>query len=894
MTLKQIFIFIAIISFISIVSYFLFRNSNKSGGSGGGSLTCPPSCPNKCDENGNCIEPSKCGPKPNDTNTCTFICDSRFNQWRCKTSCDDKDKTDYSSCNDPVNLGCDDVTNQFYCKEDSRCNKNGSYYLQNQVCKCSPQYTGIKCNCKKIENCSLYNDDTCVCENCRMQYYYGDNCTACVDKNGNVDTNQVFKNGSCDCIDSTYYKDRNGKCIQSKKTCVNGGTFDKDGNCVCIVKDGTQYYGDTCQYASNCYKKEEFVIKNGVASCDCTKNKDLKCGQNCSQDPGTCQNGGTMGCKSNDCSSCSCDCHGLAEGQFCQCLDSQKPTVDTCKGEQNTCGPNGWITTKVDKCSDLYNMNGGSEKSWMQNCTNKQCNNPEYVQTLKCNDDDVTKTVDITCESGCPTTLPTTDCNTNKKDKTKNYVWECDSTTNHEYKCVEQQLASSCAPVSPYFCLDKNPPECYICGQTNQTELVCSGTSPSRDCLVAKYGSSVIEHDDPNGVYWTNNKSSGALPIYPTIDNTLCQQQLDPTDFLNEGTFNGSDVFNSAKGYVENNKFTPYNDPSVKYTYAFNKNATYSNDINCWWKDSDIASYLGDPGQSLCRNNGKFNQSSNSIYKLKDGTCTCNLGFLGKNCQYSNAETCSKNGNVSIDSSGNPKCSCNPGFFGTNCNLTNANCVSQPGVESGIIKGANGNVPICDFSSLCSIKFPRCGTCSNTDNYQNMTCTEAAQVAGAKLFTTPCIARPDGTPSSSAVYGCPVNKNTSEWSVYTGIACADNDGSGLASSTTCNSGSSLSNVYGSGIRFAYCHSPDFKNIPMSSIETINTNGLQDRGVSGVGIAINTSDSKIDLVNISGNSGVNNDNNAFTTINSSNAALSCGQTDGDLVQVNKYLVEHNWF
>lgn len=49
------------------------------------------------------------------------------------------------------------------------------------------------------------------------------------------------------------------------------------------------------------------------------------------------------------------------------------------------------------------------------------------------------------------------------------------------------------------------------------------------------------------------------------------------------------------------------------------------------------------------------------------GVCTCNPGFNGPSCQYSNASTCSGHGTVNYSGT----CACNAGYGGANCNKQN-------------------------------------------------------------------------------------------------------------------------------------------------------------------------------------------------------------------------------
>ena len=629
-----ILIFLGIIG-VGVLCYFLIKtrdrknDSGDSGDGGGGTkVICPSSCPTNCNPDGTCVVVSECGPKPNDTADCTYICDPTFTQWRCSTACDGKDGTDYRSCNSVSNLGCNS-NNQFFCKNSEKCSDNGQYILQSHKCVCNAGYTGEKCNCPTIPNCYEYNETSCKCKTCSSDRYHGDACDPCPD-------NQEFDGKNCVCTDG-YKEDLSGTCVKKDDKQCNGGTL-SNGKCVCLVNDGAQYYGDSCQYVAKCDKKEEFTWSGNssdVATCDCPKNTSkVMCGPTCSVDPGPCQNGGTMTCDNG------CVCPKNYTGKKCQCPLDNQPTVDACKGQYNYCGDDGWTTQTVTTCSDLYNLNGGSEDLWNKKCLSKsdQCDKTRN-NSLTCSD--ASTGISINCQSFCPTTLPTGEC----KD-----VWICDSTTRYDYKCMPQQPSSQCKTTNA-FCTDNLARMCVVCGNAG-SELVCQGNSPSQACVNAIYGNSIKSYTDKNGgIYWKLNSQNSSIPIYPTIDNALCNQGVKPTEMLNQVTYNGYKAFNSENGYLENGEFTRSSDPLVKHTYAFDPNAKDDIKVNCWWKDDEIVSYLGGKqGDNVCSGHGDFKQDKNSQYDLKSGKCVCGTytskvdgsskNYVGGNCQYDDNTTC--------------------------------------------------------------------------------------------------------------------------------------------------------------------------------------------------------------------------------------------------------------
>jgi len=84
------------------------------------------------------------------------------------------------------------------------------------------------------------------------------------------------------------------------------------------------------------------------------------------------------------------------------------------------------------------------------------------------------------------------------------------------------------------------------------------------------------------------------------------------------------------------------------------------------------------------------------------GLCSCNVGYIGSACQYSDATTCSGHGTVSYQGS----CSCIIGFAGTDCNQCAVNyygptctyCTSALNCNSHGFCSTSGNGScICDL-----------------------------------------------------------------------------------------------------------------------------------------------------------------------------------------------------
>lgn len=162
-----------------------------------------------------------------------------------------------------------------------------------------------------------------------------------------------------------------------------------------------------------------------------------------------------------------------------------------------------------------------------------------------------------------------------------------------------------------------------------------------------------------------------------------------------------------------------------------------------------------------CSNNGSFVQSSpydplELITAVKpytgslSGTCkNCRAGFLGPNCQYSNAATCNAKGTV--DATG--KCTCLSGFAGSACQFPQSLC--------GPYATSIATAPDGSYSCSCPVGFY--GT--NTDG--KAACLKKDSV----LNTTPFCAAPCS--SGTTVLGAlqqPLNYCTE--AVGDGLSCA--------------------------------------------------------------------------------------------------------------------------
>jgi hypothetical protein len=742
-----------------------------SGGSGSGGNTPKP------------VDPSGClTDKPTEGPTgCTYICDKNYGNgiWRCKTECDDNEKS--QECGDPTQMKCDKNLKAFYCESNVKCNFHGNYYndLTNH-CQCHTGYTGSDCNSVFIPNCKEYNTDS-TCKVCNDPYY-GQHCeNKCKD-------NEMYNGKSCVCV--TGYINVTGTC-KLKGDCLTG--YKLNDKCQCDENT----YGDMCQYTLKCPDESEKVKSDdGKGYCDCSQTKTCTTKDPCDTKK-NCNKGKLhyKGDNTYNCGDSRCVCEQGYEGDNCQCDLSKKDNtkLNKCLGEKFVCQPDGTYKIERMSCSDLY-TSYGNQDNWISQCSNdpgvmRSSCATGYLHFITCSDDP-NNSASITCKNGCPTDIPSDPCD---KCDSQGLACNCDNNTEYKYMCSTKQNPSDCGAVSSNFCQQGHSVTCVICDpekKNNYSENICDNNPPSQQCLI----NMIRGLNTKNGVEY-----NGDTTIYPTIDNDACLKGEKPTDYLQSGAYNwvGWSRFNNNTGYIMDKKFV--SDPTKLASHTFK--STKDNKITCYWPDKDIAAHLGDPGKQLCNSRGTFEQVQDKM----EGNCTCNPGYAGSNCQYSDAETCKGNGTANKDGT----CTCHPGVFGTNCQFTNANC--SPGVITGL--DGSGN-PICDYSNVCSTKFPRCKTCSNTNNYNNMTCS---QTVNDTIFDKDnCTTHTNG----ATEWGCPLKKDSIYWSSKIGNACHhfNDDYKG------CINGSVISQVSMDGqYKYDFCQLDDFTKI--SEFSSINKDGL---------------------------------------------------------------------
>jgi hypothetical protein len=720
---------------------------------------------------GECIVPDMCGgvvKPPGD-----FIC--KGNSWISKTNilgCENSFlPSDIDSCN--VNdLKCNHGV--FYCPKSKGCNGGDLYFFDNgNKCICPEGLLGPNCtfNDSQCKNGGKMKEDgTCICNNT----FFGDYCEKVCGENKIYD--DTANPPACVCDPLFYDKDgegckkkvcgqgklTNGKCVCdsgftgddcNQKICNENQILDDKGNCICPAnKDGTQYYGKNCDiYKCNLASEFKYDEASGP-SCDCSKDQG-SCGQFCEFTKAkNCNNRGSTNCTNNQFINCRCDSGWT--GKNCQCDENTKPkNVNPCLGIDYVCGDDGkWAQINLD-CTDLINNYGGIQ-TWSDKCFKEIFDTSKFIdgKINKCND--VTGQTTSNCSPkicaealGCPS-KPTIPCEKGK-------VGLCDLSTSYNWQCVDQIHTNGNCPPLPKgsYCIKEDnttdTPMCFQCGQNGGSEWICQneGALPSKTCL-ENLG---IHGKDYNGYSQSIYiNSQDGLPIFPTTDRQQCLKILtnsstsDPYFNGQFSTYNAAKLFPNPKGTLDqqNNSFT---DNGLYFN-------VHDKDAHCYLTDDDIVTNILKSTGSLCNGNGTFqqNQDTSGNY-LPSGSCVCNKGFAGNNCQFSDSKEC--NGQAKVDINGN--CSaCSTGFAGKNCQFTIQNCSNQGNPVSTDGKNLSCNCYLGYMGDTCQFSNDNCkkselpslsGQASVLNN--NLICD----------YSNSCKSNPDNCRLEIAVYGTAIS-----------------------------------------------------------------------------------------------------------------------------------------
>ena len=447
-----------------------------------------------------------------------------------------------------------------------------------------------------------------------------------------------------------------------------------------------------------------------------------KCPQGCDKDGNCLQAPCVNGHIHDDKGECVCP-PGMI-GSNCGCDTNNYPSeiVDPCRGFGWTCETTGntdaWVQSTAKDCDTLYKMNCNpktgecSKDSYATKCFSDICNIKDYPDietrnyTLQCKSNSGVAVP--YCEPGCTKQPGPNDCTTcpspNQTDKIFNNdagVCTCD-TESGGWHCDNTQLKNNCETKTPNgLCGNsEEDPQCISCG-AESSAWHCSGSPVQPDCAIKIYNLQKPDKYDffqvPKGS--TYNNSTTPYPVFPTFDNDRCLKGDVPYETLTPpgGPFTAYDALGSTQGFVSYNagdgsvkNFIDYKDAKDYCIYNVSPKSRdaeghgiidFKQPIPTVFPTQDTLVFehgmgCAKPMSEFCNGQGSFTQdcwtkngelvscyeNTNAWYKSKTGTCNCNPGYAGMDCQYSDAITC--NGRGTVDFDGN--CKCSSGWTG-NC-----------------------------------------------------------------------------------------------------------------------------------------------------------------------------------------------------------------------------------
>ncbi|KAH9488617.1 hypothetical protein Btru_061290 [Bulinus truncatus] len=692
----------------------------------------------------------------NDVNgTCSCIsgwgganCEQLVDQCSNASFCTNTHETCYNIRCDPTHYGQN-------CSNICQCTPNN--FLDcidvNGTCTCKPGWNGIKCDvdineCANVTYCTNIHE---VCQNLNGS-------AECI---CDVGFSRPDKSTPCQACDSTHY----GKNCSMQCSCNSSNTVDcSDVNGTCTCKPGwigatcnqacdATHFGPGCLLTCMCMKNNtvDCIDVNGTCTCkpgwngtnceadinECAINSNY-----CSAASETCSNlNGTAECLCKDgffrpslgssCQACDATHFGHNCGHLCTCHINN--TLD-CNDVNGTCTCNpGWTgincdvdidecTTNTTYCLNLvevcHNLNGSAE------CLCKVGYNRPTLSTscLACDSTHYGEN----CASVCPCmTANTADCNDVNGTCTCNPGWTgtiCD-------KLVDQcSNTSFCTNVLETCYNTTGTPTCdCVIGFTKPTPgascQACDATHFGHNCghLCTCHINNTLDCNDVNGTCTCN----------PGWTGINCDVDIDECTTNTTYCLNLVEVCHNLNGSAECLCKVGYNRPTLS--------------TSCLACD---ATHFGHNCGHLCTCHINNTLDCNDV----NGTCTCNPGWTGINCDVdidectTNTTYCLNLVEVCHNLNGSAECLCKVGYnrptlstsclacdsthYGENCasvcpcmtantadcNDVNGTCTCNPGWTGTI---CDKLVDQCSNTSFCTNVLE---TCYNTTGTPTCDC----------------------------------------------------------------------------------------------------------------------------------------------------------------------------
>lgn len=497
-----------------------------------------------------------------------------------------------------------------------------------------------------------------------------------------------------------------GGCSSGEPCCPPYVTCQSNGTCSPCFGDSLKFQASNCPNASYMVQCQDNGAFKCVSRCDGTAQP--QCGDNQTTQ---CEATGASGEYSWQCAwKCTGEvpqcggtdlamCTGAdAQGWKWECpenpCDHPPPPFDPSKAKPSGSGKWVWHSEGPTGGGGYYQNVNSPGSPWMY--PQYQCNTNTWTFLPGC---------DQSYKSNCdPSQKAVCSADTS-------YMWQCVDPSKYTNLCGVSTGGSDCGADAQCFDISR-------CGtgsnSANDWRWICPSSQGTTECEIIKiydwnYPPVSAQNYEKGIVY------KGDVPVYPTILNNQCRGAGSELNHPNARS-----LINNPPGLVlgsgtNDDPFVYLGTPDVtgKDSYLLTKHTVGDSGVSSW----DCAT------KNPCYPHGSFVNNDGSVYTtpleiqanpgvvspptsndlLVHGKCSCQPGFAGNSCQYSNS-ICNHGTIQSCNISGGKclpeqySCMCAPDYYGDHCQFTMADC-------------SNHGVPDDASDSLqCTCQFNYSGT----------------------------------------------------------------------------------------------------------------------------------------------------------------------------------------
>lgn len=427
------------------------------------------------------------------------------------------------------------------------------------------------------------------------------------------------------------------------------------------------------------------------------------------------------------------------DGIHCTCNKGDRQITNYCEGEIPICQENGTYTyQQASTCNELNLFLEGAGITLDSEC-HDQCNGNSCGNNGTCICNDSGGEADISCLKQCnPAPDPVRgECGMTIGNPVvacpEFQTCICDVSTGYDWKCEvveDPSKPNQCPPDPPQkYCKDSSGKDmdlvcmpCVYQGQEGSIKFCPGSNQVPLDCLKSRYG--LVQETAPTvgseigTSSWYESQIENNLPVYPTVDNSLCESgNISNTRLQSDLGIFYSIVGNPTGNILETQtgrQFLPFN--SDLYYYQSSNDPT----VPCYWSDHPDCSNRGIFHQ-FCNPGHPCSSSDPLSSRLKQGQCECDeyisqftgnaAKYVGCNCQFSDFN-CSNNGSAYTETDcSTVLCACGKDTNGPICQFTRAETCGGHGSPN-----YDGTCSNCDSGYVGNkCQYSR-ATCSNKGN----------------------------------------------------------------------------------------------------------------------------------------------------------------------------------